>query len=128
MKVLLVEDEIALADVLARGARAHGHEVDVQGTAEGAMLSMMEDWPDALVLDVNLPDASGWEVLRGLSAKDRELLQVVMISGSPISQIRLVEFRPDHCLLKPFPLGTLLRALEPASTENTRNEEVSPQS
>jgi DNA-binding response OmpR family regulator len=75
------------------------------------MLSMMEDWPEALVLDVNLPDASGWEVLRRLSQKDRDLLHVVIISAAPISQIRIGEFHPAHTLLKPFPLDALIRAL-----------------
>jgi DNA-binding response OmpR family regulator len=113
VKVLLVEDEIALADVLARGARACGHDVEVQGTAAGAMVSMMEDWPDALVLDINLPDASGWEVLAALSAKDREQLRVVVISGAPVSQIRVGEFRPNYCLQKPFPMNALMGVLSP---------------
>jgi two-component system OmpR family response regulator len=127
MKVLLVEDEAPLADVLARNLRAHGHTVTTEGSAESAILDMAEQWPDALVLDVNLPDYSGWEVLRRIGGARRGM-RVVIISAAPISQKRIAEFRPDHCLLKPFPSGTLLRALEPASTENTRNEDTSPQS
>jgi DNA-binding response OmpR family regulator len=116
MKVLLVEDEAALADVLTRNLRARGHEVKSEATVEGAMLSLMEDWPDALVLDVNLPDASGWEILRRLSEKDREMLHIVIMSAAPISQIRIGEFRPAHTLLKPFSPDALVRAITDSGT------------
>jgi DNA-binding response OmpR family regulator len=119
--VLLVEDEVALADVLARNLRARGHSVSQSGTAEGALLSMAEAWPDALVLDINLPDDSGWEVLRRLSARDRDRLNVIVISAAPVSQKRVEEFRPAHVLLKPFPLD----ALETAVTGRLEEEEVS---
>jgi DNA-binding response OmpR family regulator len=114
MKVLIVEDEAALADVLARNLRARGHTVRGAATVEDAILSMMEDWPEALVLDINLPDASGWDVLRRLSEKDRELLHVIIISAAPVSQIRMTEFKPAHALIKPFPLDALARAVADA--------------
>jgi DNA-binding response OmpR family regulator len=120
VKVLLVEDEISLADVLARNLRARGNDVTTRGTAEDAILSLAEAWPDALVLDINLPDESGWEVLRRLSAEDRRRLHVVVISAAPISAKRLDEFKPAHALLKPFPIDALARSLEDgATTEET---------
>ncbi len=50
MDVLLVEDEAALADVLARNLRAHGHHVRTEATARDAIVSMAEAWPDALAV------------------------------------------------------------------------------
>jgi DNA-binding response OmpR family regulator len=120
MKVLLVEDEVALADAIARNLRARGHAISQAGTAEGALLSMAESWPEALVLDINLPDESGWEVLRRLSAKDRDRLQVIVISAAPVSQRRVAEFRPAHVLLKPFPID----ALDTAITGRLEEEEA----
>jgi DNA-binding response OmpR family regulator len=111
MDVLLVEDEVALADVLARNLRARGHAVSTVGTAEGALFAMAKFWPEALVLDINLPDDSGWEVLRRLSAEDRARLNVVVISAAPVSQRRVAEFRPAHVLLKPFPVDALDTAI-----------------
>ena len=111
MNVLLVEDEASLADVLARNLRARGHDVTTRGTAEDAILSLAEAWPDALVLDINLPDESGWEVLRRLSTEDRRRLHVVVISAAPMSKKRLDEFKPAHALLKPFPIDALARSL-----------------
>jgi DNA-binding response OmpR family regulator len=121
MKVLIVEDETALADILSRNLRARGFDVRTAETAEGAILSMAEEWPDCLVLDINLPDESGWSVLRRLTQADRDLLHVVVISAAPISQIRMAEFRPAHAFVKPFPMDALVRALqerEPAGSHS----------
>lgn len=110
---MLVEDETSLADVIARNLRARGHQVTHEATAEAALLRMAEAPPDTLVLDVNLPDHSGWEILRRLTAADRDRLHVVVISAAPISQKRIEEFRPERTLQKPFPIEALIRALTP---------------
>lgn len=114
MKVLLVEDEAALADIMARNLRARGHDVVQAGSAEAAVLAMMDSWPDVLVLDINLPDMTGWDVLRRLGAADRARLPVIVISAAPISPKRLDEFKPLRALLKPFPIDALVRALAAA--------------
>ncbi len=119
MKVLLVEDDAPLADVIARNLRARGHLLAVTSTAEEAVLAMAESWPDAVVLDVNLPDLTGWDVLRGLSAADRRRLSVIVISAAPISEKRVVEFQPLRHLQKPFPIEALVRLLADASPEAT---------
>ena len=81
MKVLLVEDEASLADVLARNLRARGHAVTIAGSAEEAVLGIRSWHPQAVILDINLPDDSGWEVYRRLNPSEREGLHVVVISA-----------------------------------------------
>jgi DNA-binding response OmpR family regulator len=125
MLILLVEDETELAQVIARNLRAHGHDVEAVGTAEDAVLSMAERWPEALILDINLPDLSGWDVLRRLSERDRGTLPVVVISAAPISEKRIAEFRPFRALLKPFTMEVLTRALDDINVvaeQGARNE------
>lgn len=111
MNVLLVEDDGPLRDVIARNLRARGHELAVAGTAEAAMLSMAGTWPDAIVLDVNLPDMTGWDVLRRLTPADRKRVSVIIVSAAPISEKRLLEFQPLRHLQKPFPIDALVRLL-----------------
>ncbi len=111
MRILLVEDEAALADVMARNLRARDHDVVVTPTAQAAVLSMAETWPEVLVLDVNLPDMTGWDVLRRLTPADRAGLRVVVMSAAPVSQKRVEEFKPDRTLQKPFPIDALVRAI-----------------
>jgi DNA-binding response OmpR family regulator len=123
MRVLLVEDEAALADVIGRNLRARGHSVTLATTAKAALANLAAEWPDVLLLDVNLPDMTGWDVLRRLGEDDRGHLPVVVISAAPISPKRIEEFRPARCLMKPFPIDALLRIL---SDLNTPSEPTEP--
>jgi DNA-binding response OmpR family regulator len=117
VKVLLVEDDRALADVIRRNLNAHGHAVVVADSAEGAILQMVEESPDVFILDVNLPDYSAWEVLRRLGEESRRQVRVIVMSAYPISQKRIEEFRPDSALQKPFPMYALLHAVEDGRSE-----------
>jgi two-component system OmpR family response regulator len=123
VRILLVEDETALADVIARNLRARHHDVVVSATAEAALLEMAASWPEALILDVNLPDLTGWEILRRLSEVDRKRLSVIVVSAAPISQKRIEEFKPDHTLHKPFPIDALMRMLPQPSIAAEMREE-----
>jgi DNA-binding response OmpR family regulator len=114
MHILLVEDDGPLCDVIARNLRARGHELAIAGTAEAAVLSLAESWPDTIVLDVNLPDMTGWDVLRRLTAADRTRVSVIIVSAAPISEKRLIEFQPLRHLQKPFPIDALVRLLNEA--------------
>src|SRR5262245_41067949 len=120
MKVLLVEDENALADVLARNMTARGHDVTSVGSALRAVDCIVSDPPDTVVLDVNLPDESGWEVLRRIEPSRRAGLRVIVIAAAPISTKRLEEFRPERWFQKPFPLDALMRAINDTPAEEPR--------
>jgi DNA-binding response OmpR family regulator len=114
--VLLVEDESPIADVLARSLRARGYEVRLAAGGRDALLALTEAVPTVLVLDINLPDITGWEVLRRLSPADRERLPVIVFSAAALAPSRVQEFRPAGVLIKPFPIDALTRLIEEAST------------
>lgn len=110
MDVLLVEDETNLADVIARNLRAHEYSVTIASTVEAALTVMGESRPDVLVLDINLPESTGWDLLRKFPAGDRP--PVVVMSAGPISPQRIEEFRPERHIEKPFPMDALVRMLK----------------
>ncbi|MFN0094993.1 MAG: response regulator [Dehalococcoidia bacterium] len=110
-EVLLAEDEAPIASVLARNLTAHGFTVRTAGSGKDTLLSIAESIPDVLLLDVNLPDITGWEVLRRLSDRDRERIPVIVYSASPLAPSRVQEFKPAGVLSKPFPVDALLRLL-----------------
>ncbi|HEX5480761.1 MAG TPA: response regulator [Dehalococcoidia bacterium] len=122
MRILLIEDEASLADVLARNLRAHGHDTVIAGSAEAALDAIDAGVPDALILDINLPDLTGWDVLRRLTPAQRGTVRVIIISAAPVSQKRIEEFSPDVTLQKPFPIGALLRALAPEAAQAVPGE------
>src|SRR5450830_860769 len=109
--ILLVDDEPAISEVLSRALRRRGFEVRVETTGKDTLYAITEAVPDALVLDINLPDLTGWEVLRRLSPRDRERLPVIVFSASPLAPSRVSEFHPAGVLSKPFPVEALVRLI-----------------
>src|SRR5262249_44369431 len=122
MQVLIVEDEATLRRILARNLEQRGFEVSEAGSAAEAVGTCTQHAPDVVVLDINLPDASGWDVLRGLAARHIKRPAISAPSAVPPSRQRLEEFRPVVFLPKPFPIGALLRAVERAGSEVESHE------
>jgi DNA-binding response OmpR family regulator len=114
MRILLVDDEQRLRATIARSLSARGHTVSEAGDARSA-LALAESQPvDLLVLDINLPDATGWDVLRTL--KERKTpVRTVVFSAAPPSRTRIAEFAPFGVLHKPFPIGALLSLVDRAA-------------
>ena len=113
MAILIVEDEPHLRRSLARSLAARGFAVSEAASCETAVRAALADKPDLLLLDVNLPDATGWDVLRELRAQDAAIPAVVM-SAVPPSPARVREFGPLGVLHKPFPVDALLRIVRNA--------------
>ena len=118
--ILVVEDEATLRQVITRNLEARGHAVLGAETATEALRQLSDFRPDLMLLDINLPDRSGWDVLRELREHGIQV-PTVIVSAVRVSPARLEEFRPLAYLPKPFPLDALLRLVdseeEPARTE-----------
>jgi DNA-binding response OmpR family regulator len=119
MAILLVDDERRLRETIARSLTAHGHQVDEASTCREALDCVERSDYDLLLLDVNLPDATGWDVLREMHGSGR-FVPAVVLSAVPPSTKRVREFRPLGVLHKPFPIEALLRLVRLA--EGRREE------
>ncbi len=119
--ILLVDDEPSIADVLARNLRARGNEVRVAVTGKDALFALTEAVPDVLVIDINLPDLTGWEVLRRLAPRDRDRVPVIVFSASPLAPSRVQEFKPAGVLIKPFPVEALVRLVAEVTAKEPSN-------
>ncbi len=112
-RVLIVEDEAELRRVIARNLAGRGLLVREADSAAEAVRAIVRERPDVLLLDINLPDRTGWEVLRELDRSGTDVPTIVMSAVRPRPS-RLAEFHPLAYLPKPFPLDSLLRlVLEP---------------
>ena len=80
VNLLLIEDDVDVADVLARTFREEGHETTVTHSGEAGLASLARQRPDAVLLDVRMPTMNGIEVLRRIRAID-QALPVIIISG-----------------------------------------------
>lgn len=109
-RVLIVEDDESLCRILKRNLEARGVEVSCSESVAAALRSIPIRRPDLLVLDINLPDRTGWELLRSLRARGSEIPTVV-ISAARCAPDRIEEFKPLANFPKPFPLEALLRLI-----------------
>ncbi len=117
-RVLVVEDERPLRTVVARNLSSRGIDVREAATAKEALQAVREKIPDLLLLDINLPDRTGWDVLRDM-ARQRLEVPTIVVSAVRVSQSRLDEFKPIAYLPKPFPIDALLRlVLEGRNSES----------
>jgi CheY-like chemotaxis protein len=116
--ILVVEDEATLRRVIARNLTCRGHVVLEADTSAAAVALAIREKPDLMLLDINLPDRTGWDVLRELRRNGVQIPTVV-VSAVRVSASRLEEFDLLAYLPKPFPLEALLRLVggeaEPAN-------------
>lgn len=107
--VLIVEDDERLGHVIQRSLEHAGHAVRLVTTVAATRLALAETRPEVLLLDVDLPDGTGWEVLR--ERPDAAGVVVVMSAGQPARR-RLEEFRSAWFLGKPFAIDALLDLID----------------
>lgn len=115
MRLLLIEDEIDIAQALVRGLQREGYAVDVARDGEsGWRLAEINDY-DLLILDLNLPGLDGLEVCRRLRDSQPSLLVLMLTARSqPHERVLGLDNGADDYLVKPFHFAELtarLRAL-----------------
>ena len=112
-RILLVEDDESLRSVVARHLRARGWDVTEATSAEEAARAVATGpRPSLVLLDINLPGETGWDLLRGGAFARPGPPPVVIVSATTIGPNRLREFGVAGYLPKPFALETLLEVCE----------------
>ncbi|MEJ7875418.1 MAG: response regulator transcription factor [Solirubrobacterales bacterium] len=110
-RVLVVEDDVEIADVLRRTLRGEGHDVRIAGDGEEALAAAAEFLPDLVVLDLGLPKIDGVEVLRRLRA-DGDVPILVLTARSELEdRVEGLDGGADDYLVKPFERQELLARL-----------------
>ncbi|TBU83791.1 response regulator transcription factor [Phytopseudomonas dryadis] len=100
--LLLIDDDVELCDLLASWLKQEGFQVTACHDGQSARSALSQSAPDAVVLDVMLPDGSGLELLKQLRSEHAEL-PVLMLSarGEPLDRILGLELGADDYLAKP---------------------------
>lgn len=112
MRLLLIEDDRKLADLLARGLREEGFAVDLAHDGEEGSRSALDLNCDAVILDVMLPGMDGFEVLERIRAKGRRTPVLMLTArGSVSDRIRGLNGGADDYLRKPFAFEELVARL-----------------
>lgn len=124
MKILIVEDETRLVDVLRQGLKEHGFTVEQAGNGSEGLEAILSGSYDAVVLDVMLPGRDGFEVLQQIR-KAGNIVPVLMLTARSgvDDRVRGLDLGADDYLPKPFEFKELLARLRAI----TRRPAVEPQ-
>jgi two-component system, OmpR family, response regulator len=108
VRLLLVEDDPRLADVVRRGLAGQGYAVDAVGTGEDALWSVREQPYDLVVLDLMIPAPDGVAVTRTLRAEERWVPIIVLTAREAVAdRVAALDAGADDYLVKPVALPEL---------------------
>lgn len=109
MRILIIEDEKKTAGFLKKGLTENGFVVDVAHTAEDGLLQVHELDYDLVILDVMLPDKSGWFVFKEIRQKDNNTPVLFLTARDSVEdRVKGLELGADDYLVKPFAFSELL--------------------
>ena len=112
MKVLIVEDEIRLGQFLRQGLSEHAYTTSLVGTCAAASDALASEHFDGIVLDLNLPDGDGLNLVRDWRASGfNEPVLILSARDSLEDRIKGLDCGADDYLPKPFSLEELLAHL-----------------
>ena len=108
MKILLVEDDLSLAGGLSLAIEKQGFELEVARTAKEAERSWADGKFDLVLLDVSLPDGSGFDICREIRRTSTVPIIFLTASDEEINIITGLEIGGDDYITKPFKLAVLI--------------------
>jgi two-component system, OmpR family, response regulator RegX3 len=101
-RILLVEDEESITTPLSEALGREGFDVSVAGTAASALELVGGERPDLVLLDVMLPDGSGFDVARELRRDSRVPIIMLTARGEEADRVAGLELGADDYVVKPF--------------------------
>jgi two-component system response regulator MprA len=112
VRILVVDDDLAVRRSIDRALRLEGYEVVTVGTGREALDAVAASPPDALVLDLQLPDLDGLQVCRHLRSSGNDTPVLMLTARQEIDdRVQGLDAGADDYLIKPFALAELLARL-----------------
>jgi two-component system copper resistance phosphate regulon response regulator CusR len=112
MRLLLVEDDLAIQDFLRRALIEAGYQVDVASNAKTGEATALEGIHDALIIDLGLPDLDGLDLIARCRAQGNSAPVLILSARRSVDErVRGLEQGGDDYLTKPFALAELLARL-----------------
>lgn len=113
MHVLLVEDDVVLADAISRVLQSQGMAVDIVSSGDEADTLLQRSQISMLVLDIGLPGIDGFEVVRRLRARGNPIPVLLLTARNAVSdRVRGLEIGADDYLVKPFSTPELVARIK----------------
>lgn len=113
-KLLVIEDDAAIRRLLAAALERSGYRVVLAATAREGMAAIDIDRPDAIVLDLGLPDRDGLELIQPIRAKSAAPLIIVSAREDTAEKVAALDLGADDYVVKPFDSEELLARIRTA--------------
>ncbi len=110
-RILVVDDEPQILRALQTNLRGAGYEVETAATAEGALSAAAMKPPDAVILDLVLPDGRGTDVARELRRWSSAPILILSVVGEEQEKVAALDAGADDYVQKPFGIDELLARL-----------------
>src|SRR5271155_4634111 len=124
--VLVVDDEPKIRRFLRAGFELHGFEVhEAENAAEGLKVATFNA-PDLIVLDLDLPDLHGGEVLERIRSWSNVPIIILSVESSEEQKVRLLKLGADDYMVKPFGIAELLARSDAALRRYFKSELRNP--
>lgn len=123
-KILVIEDEIHIADVIRLNLELKGYIVELADSGTGGVHKWKQWRPDLIVLDIMLPGIDGWNVLQSIRLED-ERIPILILSAKAASADRVkgLRYGVDDYLSKPFELEEFLLRINRLITRSSWSRE-----
>ncbi|HET8529382.1 MAG TPA: response regulator transcription factor [Gaiellaceae bacterium] len=121
MRILVVEDEDAIAEPLVQGLRREGFDVARAATAAAAL---REETGDVVLLDLRLPDGDGLDVCRELRSRSDVPIIVVTARGEESDRVVGLELGADDYVVKPFGLRELIARIRAVTRRTSSGHRI----
>ncbi len=124
LNVLLVDDEVEFRETLEKRLRKRNLNVKGVGSGEEALIQLVEEPMDVVVLDVRMSGMDGIETLRAMK-KAHPLIEVIMLTGHASVEVAVqgMEFGAFDYLMKPMEIDDLLYKIQDACKKKTLQEQ-----
>jgi two-component system, OmpR family, KDP operon response regulator KdpE len=113
-RILVVDDEPQILRALETSLRAAGYEVDTAADAAGALMAAGSHPPDAVILDLVLPDGTGTELAKRLREWTSAPIILLSVVGDDREKVAALDAGADDYVTKPFSVDELLARLRAA--------------
>ncbi len=120
-KILVIDDESALIEIIREALAEEGMEVVGASTAEEGLHTFFQEQPDLVVLDIMLPGCDGWEVCRRLRQVSNLPILMLTAKTDGADLVRGLNMGADDYVTKPFSLDILRARIEALLRRAVRN-------
>ena len=123
MNILIIEDEYNLADVIRVSLENNNYQVEIEGNGEEGYYKALNDTYDLIILDVMLPNMSGFEILNKLR-EENVTSKIIMLTAKSMLEDKLkgLENGVDDYLTKPFHMDELVARINVQLKRNVKNQ------